>query len=139
VYGEFYASKTTNNLGGLSTAQNRTNFRTNYTLENILTYDKTFDTKHKINFTGLFSLQEQSTQGNEFRNNTIASDDLQYYNPTYGANLVGEGSEEKWDIISYMGRLNYSFNDKYLLTLTMYYASSRLAPGNQDNLSNLQQ
>ena len=135
VYGEFYASKTTNNLGGLSTAQNRTNFRTNYTLENILTYDKTFDTKHKINFTGLFSLQEQSTQGNEFRNNTIASDDLQYYNPTYGANLVGEGSEEKWDIISYMGRLNYSFNDKYLLTLTVRTdASSRLAPGNQDNL-----
>jgi TonB-linked SusC/RagA family outer membrane protein len=119
----------------LSTAQNRTNFRTNYTLENILTYDKTFATKHKINFTGLFSLQEQSTQGNEFRNNTIASDDLQYYNPTYGANLVGEGSEEKWDIISYMGRLNYSFNEKYLLTLTMRTdASSRLAPGNQDNL-----
>ncbi len=47
-----------------------------------------------------FSLQEQATQGNEFRNNTIASRwDLQYYNPTYGANLVGEGSEEKWDII----------------------------------------
>ena len=135
VYGEFYASKTTNNLGGLSTAQNRTNLRTNYTLENILTYDKTFAEKHKINFTGLFSVQEQSTQGNEFRNNTIASDDLQYYNPTYGANLVGEGTEEKWDIISYMGRLNYSFDDRYLLTLTMRTdASSRLAPGNQDNL-----
>ena len=135
VYGEFYASKTTNNLGGLSTAQNRTNFRTNYTLENILTYDKTFAERHKINFTGLFSIQEQSTQGNEFRNNTIAADDLQYYNPTYGANLVGEGSEEKWDIISYMGRLNYSFDDRYLLTLTVRTdASSRLAPGNQDNL-----
>jgi TonB-linked SusC/RagA family outer membrane protein len=135
IYGEFYASKTTNNLGGLSTAQNRTNFRTNYTLENILTYDKTFAERHKINFTGLFSVQEQSTQGNEFRNNTIAADDLQYYNPTYGANLVGEGSEEKWDIISYMGRLNYSFDDRYLLTLTVRTdASSRLAPGNQDNL-----
>jgi len=135
IYGEFYASKTTNNLGGLSTAQNRTNFRTNYTLENILTYDKTLAERHKINFTGLFSVQEQSTQGNEFRNNTIAADDLQYYNPTYGANLVGEGNEEKWDIISYMGRLNYSFDDRYLLTLTMRTdASSRLAPGNQDNL-----
>ncbi|HET6994698.1 MAG TPA: TonB-dependent receptor [Chitinophagaceae bacterium] len=135
IYGEFYASKTTNNLGGLSTAQNRTNFRTNYTLENILTYDKVFAKKHKINFTGLFSLQEQSTQGNEFRNNTIAADDLQYYNPTYGANLVGEGTEEKWDILSYMGRLNYSYDDRYLLTLTMRTdASSRLAPGNKDNL-----
>ena len=135
IYGEFFASKTTNNLGGLSTAQNRTNFRTNYTVENILTYDKVFAQKHRVNFTGLFSVQEQSTQGNEFRNNTIASDDLQYYNPTYGANLVGEGSEEKWDILSYMARVNYSFDDRYLLTLTMRTdASSRLAPGNQDNL-----
>ncbi|HEX5651780.1 MAG TPA: SusC/RagA family TonB-linked outer membrane protein, partial [Chitinophagaceae bacterium] len=135
IYGSFFASKTTNNLGGLSTSENRTNFRTNYTLENILTYDKVFAKTHKINFTGLFSLQEQSTQGNEFRNNTIAADDLQYYNPTYGANLVGEGNEEKWDILSYMARVNYSFDDRYLLTLTLRTdASSRLAPGNKDDL-----
>jgi TonB-linked SusC/RagA family outer membrane protein len=132
IYGEFYASKTTNNLGGLSTAQNRTNFRTNYTLENIVTYDKTFAKKHKVLFTGLFSLQEQTQQNNQFSNNTIASDDLQYFNPTYGANLVGDGAFEKWDIISYMGRVNYGYNERYLLTLTMRVdASSRLAPGNQ--------
>jgi TonB-linked SusC/RagA family outer membrane protein len=135
VYGEFYASKTTNNLGGLSTSQNRTSFRTNYTLENILTYDKTFAEKHKINFTGLFSLQEQSGYNNEFRNNAIAADQLQFYNPTYGANLAGEGSEETWDILSYMTRVNYSYDSRYLLTLTMRSdASSRLAPGNQDNI-----
>lgn len=133
VYGEFYASKTTNNLGGLSTSQNRTNFRVSYTLENILTYDRTFN-KHKINATGLFSLQEDESQGNQFRNNTIAADVLEYYNPTYGANLVGEGDYGKWDIISYMGRLNYSFNDRYLLTVAMRVdGSSRLAPGNKYN------
>ena len=132
VYGDFFASKTTNNLGGLSTAQNRTNLRTSYTLENILTYDKTIAKHHKVLFTGLFSLQEQVSQGNEFRNNTILSDDLQYFNPTFGANLVGEGDYEKWSILSYMGRLNYSFYDKYLLTLTMRVdGSSRLAPGNK--------
>ena len=109
VYGDFFASKTTNNLGGLSTSQNRTNFRTSYTLENILTYDRIFADKHKVLFTGLFSLQEQVSQGNEFRNNSILSDDLQYYNPTFGANLVGDGDYEKWDILSYMGRINYSF------------------------------
>ena len=134
VYGEFYASKTTNNLGGLSTSQNRTSFRTNYTIENILTYDKTFAQKHKLLFTGLFSVQEQGGQGNEFRNNTIAADFLQYFNPTFGANLVGTGEYEKWAILSYMGRINYSYDDRYLLTLTMRTdASSRLAPGNQYN------
>jgi TonB-dependent starch-binding outer membrane protein SusC len=134
VYGEFFASKTTNNLGGLSTSQNRTNLRTNYTLENILTYDHTFAEKHKLLFTGLFSLQEQTSQSNEFRNNTIAADELQYFNPTYAANLAGEGGYEKWDILSYMGRINYGFDERYLLTLTMRVdASSRLAPGNQYN------
>jgi TonB-dependent starch-binding outer membrane protein SusC len=136
IYGEFYASKTTNNLGGLSTAQNRTSFRTNYTLENILTYDKTFADKHKVLFTGLFSLQEQGAQSNDFRNNTIASDVLQYYNPIFGANLApGDPLNifyEKWDILSYMGRLNYSYDDRYLLTVTMRAdGSSRLAPGNK--------
>src|SRR5688572_9232589 len=133
VYGEFFASKTTNNLGGLSTSQNRTNFRTSYTLENILTYDRTFD-KHKVNATGLFSIQEDETQGNQFRNNNIAADLLQYFNPTYGANLVGEGDYGKWDILSYMGRVNYSFNDRYLLTFAVRVdGSSRLAPGNKYN------
>ena len=133
VYGEFFASKTTNNLGGLSTSQNRTGFRTSYTLENILTYDRTFN-KHKVNATGLFSIQEDESQSNQFRNNTIAADLLQYFNPTYGANLVGEGEYGKWDILSYMGRLNYSFNDRYLLTLAVRVdGSSRLAPGNKYN------
>lgn len=134
VYGEFFASKTTNNLGGPSTSQNRTSFRTNYTIENILNYDKIFAKKHKVNLTGVFSVQEQSGQGNTFRNNNIASDELQYYNPTYGSNLQGSGDYEKWAIISYMGRANYGFDDRYLLTLTVRVdGSSRLAPGNQYN------
>jgi TonB-linked SusC/RagA family outer membrane protein len=134
VYGEFYASKTTNNLGGLSTSQNRTAFNSNYTIENIVTYDRNFAKKHKVLFTGLFSVQEQNNQSNRFSNNTIAADFLQYFNPTFGANLVGTGEYEKWAILSYMGRLNYSYDDRYLVTLTMRTdASSRLAPGNQYN------
>jgi TonB-dependent starch-binding outer membrane protein SusC len=134
VYGEFYAGKTTNNLGGLSTSQNRTAFNSNYTLENIVTYDHNFANKHKVLFTGLFSVQEQNNQSNRFSNNTIAADFLQYFNPTFGANLVGTGEYEKWAILSYMGRLNYSYDDRYLVTLTMRTdASSRLAPGNQYN------
>ena len=132
VYGNYFASATSNNLGGLSTSSNRTNFRTNFTLENLLIYDKTLAAKHKINFTGLYSLQEQVKQENTFNNNTIAADFLQYYNPQFGANLTGTGEFEKWDIISYMGRLNYVYNDKYLLTLTMRSdGSSRLSENNK--------
>lgn len=129
-YGNFYASATSNNLGGLSTSSNRNGFRTNYTLENILTYNKTIANVHKFNFTGLFSLQESENQTNRFDNNDLLADDLWYYNPALGSNLVGSGEYEKWAIISYMGRINYGYKDKYLLTLTMRSdGSSRLAPG----------
>ncbi|TDH20069.1 TonB-dependent receptor [Segetibacter sp. 3557_3] len=136
VYGNYFAGKTTFrvNQGG-SASSNRTNFNTNFTLENLLTYDKVFLTKHKLNFTGLFSLQESKTQSNQFDNTNIAADYLAYYNPTYASNLRGSGSYAKWDILSYMGRLNYTYNDKYLLTLTMRSdGSSRLAPGNKYHL-----
>lgn len=132
VYGSFFASKTSNNLGGPSKSVNRSAFNTSYTLENLLIYDRTFAEKHKVNFTGLFSIQDFNAQSNQFSNTDIAADYLAYYNPTYGANLTGTGSYSKWDILSYMGRINYSFSDKYFLTLTTRSdGSSRLAPGNK--------
>lgn len=130
VYGNFYASATSNNLGGLSTSSNSTGFRTDYTLENILTYDKVIAKNHKLNFTGLFSLQEDENQTNTFKNNNLIADNLWYYNPELGSNLSGTGAYNKWALISYMGRINYGYKDKYLLTLTMRSdGSSRLAPG----------
>ncbi|WP_212001989.1 TonB-dependent receptor [Chitinophaga sp. HK235] len=130
-YGNFAGSKTTNNLGSLNTSENKYNNEINYTLENLLVYDHQFG-KHRINFTGLYSLQESGSQTNNYNNTTLLSDDLQYFNATYGLNLAGSGSESKWDIISYMGRINYNFDQRFLLTLTARSdGSSRLAPGNK--------
>jgi TonB-linked SusC/RagA family outer membrane protein len=132
IYGNFYASATTNNLGGLSTATNTSTWSYNYTAENLLTYDRTFAGKHHINFTGLYSLEENESQNNSFGYNNISADYLQYYNPSYGSSLTGSGAYQKWDILSYMGRINYGYEDKYLLTATMRSdGSSRLAPGNK--------
>jgi TonB-linked SusC/RagA family outer membrane protein len=131
-YNNYYSGKTSFrvNQGGAA-ASNRNSNNTNYTIENLLTYDKTFLQKHKLNFTGLYSIQESKTISNQFDYN-INSDYLAFYNPVYGSNLKPQGSYSKWDIISYMGRINYSFDDRYLLTLTMRSdGSSRLAPGNK--------
>ncbi|MVT10322.1 SusC/RagA family TonB-linked outer membrane protein [Chitinophaga tropicalis] len=131
VYGNFYASKTTYNQGTLSTSSNQTSITLDYTLENLLLYEKQLG-KHKISFTGLYSLQESELQSNSFNNNSILADFLQYYNPQYSSNLAGSGKYEKWDILSYMARLNYNYDEKYLLTLTLRSdGSSRLAPGNK--------
>ncbi len=133
IYGNFYSDKTSFrvNQGG-SASSNRTGLSNNYTIENILTYDKIIAQKHKINFTGLYSWQELTSQSNQFDNTNILADYLAYYNPTYGSNLKGQGGYSRADILSYMGRLNYSYNDRYLLTLTMRAdGSSRLAEGNK--------
>jgi TonB-dependent starch-binding outer membrane protein SusC len=132
LYSNYYASKTSKNLGSPSTSTNRNNLRNNYTLEHILTYDKTFAKKHAINFTGLYSIQQEVEQQNQISNDNVLSGELEYYNPNLGANLKAEGDYTKWNIISYMGRLNYSFDERYLLTLTLRSdGSSRLAPGNK--------
>lgn len=132
VYGNFYAKNTTNNLGVTSSAEDSTVQSTSYTLENLIIYDKTIAQKHKINFTGLYSFQKYVPQSTDFKYTGLLSDQAQYFNPALGANFTARGTLLPWSIISYMGRLNYTFNDKYLLTLTMRSdGSSRLAPGNK--------
>lgn len=134
VYGNFYASNTTNNMGGASSANNQTSLYTNYTLENILTYDHTFAGKHRVSLTGLYSYQQKQSQNNSFSYTGLLSDNAQYFNPALGFNLSGTGSLSPTTTISYMGRVNYAYNDKYLLTLTLRSdASSVLANGNKQH------
>jgi TonB-linked SusC/RagA family outer membrane protein len=106
-----------------------------YTAENIITYDKTIKDDHKINFTGLYSIQEAQSFNSFIEKDSITENFVQFYNlaqssptplPGYG------GGESRWALISYMARLNYAYKGKYLLTATFRRdGSSRLAPGNQ--------
>ncbi|MEX8547378.1 MAG: TonB-dependent receptor [Mucilaginibacter sp.] len=134
TYGNFYEGATTNNLGAASTASNQSGYSYSYTVENLLLYNKTFK-KHNIGFTGLYSLQEYQSQLTGLSYSNVAANFIQYYNPSLGANLTGNGDYQKWDILSYMGRLNYGYDNKYLLTATVRSdGSSRLAPGNKYHL-----
>lgn len=91
--------------------------------DNTLTFDKTFAKLHRVN-----AMIGTSAQSNhyEFINGSIqefASDATQQIdNGTSGTTLNGNASE--WSIMSYMGRLNYVFNDKYYFTGTIRYDGS---------------
>ncbi len=108
-----------------------------YTAENLIFFDKTVAEKHKFNFTGLYSIQESQSFNNFVQKDSITDDFVQFYNlalstPINSGNTALGGGESRWALISYMARLNYAFNDKYLLTFTYRRdGSSRLAPGNQ--------
>ncbi len=131
--GNFQASNTTSRQGGLPAASSSESFVFSYTWENILTYDKTFAEKHRINITGLHSIQERTLESSNINVTDLPAESVQYYNLGAANEILGVGSNyEKWTILSYMGRINYSFDDRFLLTLTgRADGSSRFAPNNK--------
>jgi TonB-dependent starch-binding outer membrane protein SusC len=138
-YGEYYGSNTIFKNGGLNSAavSNRESFA--YTVENLLLYEKTFAEKHKVNFTGLYSFQEDQAVNSRFEATGLPSNQLQYYNFTFADKSFvnttgGDNGLYKSGVVSYMARVVYSFDNRYVITLTgRADGSSRLAPGKKWN------
>jgi TonB-linked SusC/RagA family outer membrane protein len=91
----------------------------NYTIENVLNYNKDIG-KNSFNITAVQSLQKDNFETNGITVQDIPSEGQQFYNfgnaaiiESVRSNLVQRA------LLSYMGRINYSFNDKYLLTATL--------------------
>ncbi len=103
-----------------------------YTIENLLTYNKQID-NHSINLVGLFSTQSQNTESSGLDGRGIPISRFTYNNMGSAAEITGINSDySEWGLVSYMARINYSYNDRYLFTLTgRADGSSRLAEGNK--------
>jgi TonB-linked SusC/RagA family outer membrane protein len=88
-----------------------------WTIENIIKYNISYQ-KHTFDFTGLLSRQsyEMKTSGIQGRN--FVNDAFEYHQINTGQSINAESSLSEWDLISYMARVNYNYNEKYLLTLT---------------------
>lgn len=101
------------------------------TFENILTYAKDINQDHSIKATGLFSIQESNWEETRLDVEDLPYEHQLFHNLGTGETLREYDSYlEEWGIMSFMGRINYSLKDKYLLTLTgRYDGSSRLAKG----------
>ncbi|MDW8330591.1 MAG: TonB-dependent receptor [Cyclobacteriaceae bacterium] len=132
-YGEYLGSNTPFRNGAVNQAAVENGDAWSYTVENLLIYDKTFANKHTVNFTALYSVQEE--EGNSSRTTVegVYADYVQYYNLGLADRIQSAtGNYYRWGLLSYMGRLNYNYADRYLLTVT-YRAdgSSRLAEGNK--------
>ncbi len=89
-----------------------------YTWENVIRWNKTFK-KHKLDATGLFSLQQTSNESSSQSAESFVSDADEYHNMESGEkNKELSSSLVNTALVSYMLRLNYSYAGKYLLTLT---------------------
>ena len=130
-FGDFRGQWSKSQIGNKPRAQVDNSNQGNYTIDNILNYN--FESgKHKLTFTGL---QSAFYQRNE--NYSIFVRDLPYDSDWYAVNTaatigsIGSSLIER-SILSYMGRVNYTFNEKYLVTLTgRSDGASQLAEGNK--------
>ena len=89
-----------------------------YTWENIVNYNLQIK-KHKIDLTGLYSLQQTSNQTSSQTAQCFVNDDSEYHNMAAGGKnqKVTSGLTET-STISYMFRANYNYDNRYMLTLT---------------------
>lgn len=89
-----------------------------YTWENMLKYNQTFG-KHKIDATALFSVQETQLKKSEMSGEGFVNDDSHYHNMNAAEkNQKQTSSLTETATMSYMFRLNYGYDNRYLLTLT---------------------
>jgi TonB-linked SusC/RagA family outer membrane protein len=95
---------------------------------NQLTFDKAFG-KHNVNATAVAERQESTYIGlntsGQFTSNTIRE-------MTGTTNQTSSGGRQVNILVSYLGRVNYDYAGKYLLSASMRYdGSSKFAPGNK--------
>ncbi|MEO6916533.1 MAG: TonB-dependent receptor [Chitinophagaceae bacterium] len=106
-----------------------------YVLENLLTYEKTIKEKHRISFTGLFSTQESQGFSSSFNATALPANYIQDYNFLQAGTVTvnpNNNGFSKQGLLSFMGRLNYAFDNRFLVTATVRRdGSSVLSPGNQ--------
>jgi TonB-linked SusC/RagA family outer membrane protein len=122
-YGYFYGPDYTNPFTAIGTAPSTgyddNSKRFSWILENILQFDKRFGI-HNVGATLLQESQETLVTGANLRAyNVTFPSSLWYALQNNAASKVEGGtSYRRQALLSYMGRLNYSLLDRYLLTVT---------------------
>ncbi|RXG11995.1 TonB-linked SusC/RagA family outer membrane protein [Leeuwenhoekiella aestuarii] len=118
-----------------NSAGNSSNLFQDYVIENLVTYDRTFADKHKVNIVGLYSVQNSKSESSFLNARNIPNEQFLFYNLDSALleDITGYGSDYGENgLESIMGRAIYQYDNRYLLTATVRAdGSSRLAPGNK--------
>ena len=111
-----YEGESVYNFAGLGRITN--NETQTYTLENILTYAKDFG-KHHIDFTGLYAAKSKYWQQAIATGEVFPNDALGWGNLGAASTQKVSSTADLYRTISQMGRLNYAYDSRYMLTLTV--------------------
>ena len=104
-----------NKNGGVLQINN--NYRKDWLIENILSYTRDFG-KHTIFLTGLYSSQYSNRVSNTINASGFPNDVMTYWQPNKANALSASANSTTTTHISQMLRANYSYDSRYLITLT---------------------
>ncbi|SEG50493.1 SusC/RagA family TonB-linked outer membrane protein [Algoriphagus boritolerans] len=121
------------NINGIATLNRNISATQNVMIDNIFSYNKSIGNSHKFDLLAGYTFQKERFEFvRAFRNTFSRNDsDLQVLDAAT-ANDIARGNYTEWALQSYLGRVNYSFKDKYLLSSSIRIdQSSRFAKGNR--------
>lgn len=139
---QFYVSSQQYNLLNTLTKGNSDNIT--WVWENTLSFNKQFGL-HSIDAVGGYTMQKASSENFSISGKNIirTSPDFWYFTPSYiydpnnGVNTIssisnGVDPNQNYSMLSYLFRVNYTFNSKYILTATFRRdGSSKFSTGNR--------
>src|SRR5690606_6967128 len=102
-----------NGWGRIYNAESQT-----YTLENILTYEKTIG-RHRFDFTGLYAARSKYWQQSEAIGEMFPHDVLECGNLGAASNQRVTAGADLYRSLSQMARINYGYDSRYMLTFTV--------------------
>lgn len=119
-----------------STASISNSHTYHWIVENLITYDRTFAEKHNVNVTALYSAEQSKYNSSRIAARDIPSDQFRFYNLGHADGEITIDPDDQvyelWGLMSWMGRVMYSYDDRYMLSATLRSdGSSRLASGHQ--------
>ncbi len=89
-----------------------------YTAENILSWARDFG-KHHIDLTALYASSRRKYHDNTAAASKFINDELLWHNLGGGGTQVAKSKTELYTTVSQMGRINYSYDSRYLFTATV--------------------
>lgn len=110
-----YVGRNANNTLGTAVLTNSET--SSSTIENILSYVKDWGKNH-IDFTGLYSAQQRKYNSNSTTGVGFVNDLLSFNNIGAAATVSASSYQDRYAANSQMARINYSFDSRYLFTVT---------------------
>lgn len=105
---------------GISTVERDNEFRYSWQVDNLLKWNHTFNKVHNIDLTFLANAEKyQSWWTKAYNENISPSDTLGYHSISSGNKAVVDADDRYYTGDALMGRLNYTYKDRYLFTASV--------------------